>query len=114
VSRPFFYRTPRTRALVSDRGGYRRMVKFLEKSLGPERPRIATGLNNLAVVTPSMGSYAEAWPVYERGSKSNRAHLRLNVGAHDGARTFRYFDKSEGFEAPLLNLITIQGTTSLN
>ena len=89
------------------------MVKFLEESLGPEGPRIATSLNNLAVITPSMGSYAEAWPVYERGSESNLAHLRLNVGAHDGARTFRYSDKSEGFEPPLLNLITIRGTTSL-
>ena len=37
-----------------------------EKALGPDHPRVGTGLNNLAELYRTQGKYAEAEPLYNR------------------------------------------------
>jgi tetratricopeptide (TPR) repeat protein len=37
-----------------------------EKAFGPEHPKVAYALNNLATLLKRQGSYAEARPLYER------------------------------------------------
>jgi tetratricopeptide (TPR) repeat protein len=41
-------------------------VALREKVLGPEHPRTATSLNNLAGLYHAMGAYAQAEPLYQR------------------------------------------------
>ncbi len=40
------------------------MIK--EKVLGPDHPRVATSLNNLAALYQAQGRYTEAEPLYKR------------------------------------------------
>jgi CHAT domain-containing protein/Tfp pilus assembly protein PilF len=46
-----------------------RSLKIYEKALGPEHPRVAMSLNNLAVLLETQGNYAEARPLQERALK---------------------------------------------
>ena len=39
---------------------------MLEKTIGPEHPEFAKGLNNLAVLYRVQGRYADAEPLYKR------------------------------------------------
>ncbi|MCH8196695.1 MAG: tetratricopeptide repeat protein [Proteobacteria bacterium] len=41
---------------------YRQSVAIREKALGPEHPRVATGLDNLAGLYEAQGKYAVASP----------------------------------------------------
>ena len=45
---------------------YKRALRIREKSLGPEHPDTAAGLNNLAVLYRHQGRYDEAEPLYVR------------------------------------------------
>ncbi|MHC4592394.1 MAG: tetratricopeptide repeat protein, partial [Planctomycetota bacterium] len=45
---------------------YRRALTIQEKVLGPEHPRVATSLNNLAVLYGELGRHEEAEPLYKR------------------------------------------------
>ena len=43
-----------------------RSLAIWEKALGPEHPRVAASLNNLALLYDAQGKYAEAEPLYKR------------------------------------------------
>ncbi len=43
-----------------------RALAIREKALGPEHPRVATGLNNLASLYRDQGRYDEAEPLHQR------------------------------------------------
>jgi len=45
---------------------YQRAIAIGEKTLGPEHPDLATGLNNLAELYRNQGKYEEAEPMYKR------------------------------------------------
>ncbi len=45
---------------------FRRSLAILEKTLGPEHPSVATGLNNLGMLYHNQGKYAEAEPLLRR------------------------------------------------
>ena len=45
---------------------YQRALAITEQALGPDHPRTATGLNNLAVFHYLQGQYAQAEPLYTR------------------------------------------------
>jgi len=81
---------------------FRRALAIVEKTLGPEHPKVATGLNNLAEVLRATGRYDEAKPLYRRalaiGEKTlgpehpsvatrlnNLAGLLEDTGRHDEA-----------------------------
>ena len=42
-----------------------RPLAIIERTLGPEHPRVATGLNNLAGLYRAQGHYSEAEPLYK-------------------------------------------------
>ncbi len=42
-----------------------RALKINEEALGPEHPKVAQSLNNLAVLYNAQGKYAEAEPLYK-------------------------------------------------
>jgi CHAT domain-containing protein len=48
---------------------YQRALKIKEKALGPEHPKTATGLNNLARLYETMGDYTKAELLYQRAFK---------------------------------------------
>jgi CHAT domain-containing protein/Tfp pilus assembly protein PilF len=45
---------------------YQRSLLILQKILGPEHPRVATSLNNLAALYRAQGYYGKAEPLYQR------------------------------------------------
>ncbi|CAN0547894.1 unnamed protein product [Ectocarpus sp. 12 AP-2014] len=45
---------------------YKRSLAIVEKDLGPDHPRVATSLKNLADLLESQGKYEEAAPLLER------------------------------------------------
>ena len=45
---------------------YQRALQIVEKVLGPEHPRTATSLNNLALQYKTLGAYDQALPLYQR------------------------------------------------
>jgi tetratricopeptide (TPR) repeat protein len=61
---------------------------ILEKALGPDHPRVATGLNNLAVLYVSLGDYIQAEPLYQRAlaiyeKAFGPDHLRVATGLNN-------------------------------
>ncbi|MDP6180607.1 MAG: tetratricopeptide repeat protein, partial [Desulfatiglandales bacterium] len=44
----------------------KRALAIYEKALGPDHPRVATSLNNLALLYSNLGDYAGAEPLYKR------------------------------------------------
>jgi CHAT domain-containing protein/Tfp pilus assembly protein PilF len=44
----------------------KRVLSLFEKTLGPEHPNVATGLNTLARLHKSLGDYAKAEPLYQQ------------------------------------------------
>ena len=45
---------------------FQRAIAIGEKTLGPEHPDLATGLNNLAGLYQDTGRYAQAEPLFQR------------------------------------------------
>ena len=45
---------------------YKRSIRIMEKTLGPEHRLVATSLNNLAELYRTQGRYDEAEPLYKR------------------------------------------------
>ncbi len=45
---------------------YQRALGIVEKALGPEHPRVAGSLNNLAALYEAQGKYGEAEPLHKR------------------------------------------------
>jgi tetratricopeptide (TPR) repeat protein len=45
---------------------YSRSPAIWEKTLGPDRPSVATSLNNLAMLYSTQGQYAQAEPLCKR------------------------------------------------
>ena len=68
-----------------EQGRYQEAIELAEKTLaerekayGPEDPRVAFNLNNLAKLYESLGRYQEALPMYERrgpSTKKNTARI---------------------------------------
>jgi hypothetical protein len=54
---------------------YRRALAINEKRLGPDRPTVATGLNNLAVLLQATNRLAEAEPLMRRALALNEKSL---------------------------------------
>jgi len=54
------------------------VLRLREHALGPDHPKVATSLNNLAFLYQSIGSYYEAEPLYQRALK-----IRENKLGHD-------------------------------
>jgi len=55
------------RARYSEAGPlHQRAVELWGKALGPEHPKVATGLNNVAELYRAQGKYTEAEPLYQR------------------------------------------------
>ena len=61
-----------------------RALAIAEKTLGPEHPSVATGLNNLAALYHAQGKYAQAEPIsaravaiYEKSLGPNHPELAL-------------------------------------
>ena len=57
-------------------------LSITEKSLGPDHPDVASGLNNLAELYRSEKKYAEAEPLY----KTRSFHPGEGVGAGSSRR----------------------------
>ncbi|CAN0388402.1 unnamed protein product, partial [Ascophyllum nodosum] len=45
---------------------YKRALAILEETLGPDHPKVASSLNNLAILLASQGKYDDAEPLYKR------------------------------------------------
>ncbi|MDQ3919080.1 MAG: FxSxx-COOH system tetratricopeptide repeat protein [Acidobacteriota bacterium] len=80
---------------------FARSLAIRERSLGPDHPDVATGLNNLASLYDSLGRYAEAEPLYMRslairekslGPDHPRLALSLNNLAYLYNRQGRYVE----------------------
>ena len=54
---------------------FRRSLAIKEKSLGPDHPSVATGLNNLALLLWQMGRFDDAVSPFERAME-----IRQNRG----------------------------------
>ena len=60
---------------------YKRSLNIREKALGPEHPKVAQSLNNLAGIYKALGDYARAEPLYKRSLAINEKALGLEHSA---------------------------------
>ena len=80
---------------------HKRALAIREKALGPEHPRVASSLNNLAVLYDAQGRYADAEPLIKRSLAIDEKalgpqHPKVAVGLNNLARLYdaqgRYAD----------------------
>jgi len=80
----------------------RRALAIDEASYGPTHPRVATGLNNLALLLQATNRLAEAEPLYQRaviillifGQATGRAHSHLQDAVNNYARLLSAMQRS--------------------
>jgi len=90
----------------------REALRLYEKTLGPQHPRFATSLNNLALVFHRSGNFAAAEPLYQRALNIRRAalvegHPDIAQSVNNLAELYRAWGKLREAEPLYLEALTI-------